>query len=271
MKKICSTKDLPSWFKLDNYETLNNLESDDLKVQLSIRAFLLEFEHWEHDEVCQWEQIQNEDILLVHHDDPWDNEDNKTNGSNEYCNTPDIMDKYTLARTLSISGFTSLAAFAHGQDLIQSSLIFPGKDNETDFVKHEILFGDVDIIEKKLTRTSNENPSCVSIRINLADYMDKEIKNDLNVLLPKWREQLNISEPGDISLSKPSDQNKILNYKIIPLIDLMIWAQQNNTQIAHSIYTVALYPYGEKGETEFKQTILPFLKKITSEKYRELT
>jgi hypothetical protein len=271
MTKVQSTKDLPKWFKLDNYEILKNLEPDDLKVQLSHRTYLLESEHWEYDEVCQWEQIQSEDILLVHHDDPWENEQNRTSGFNEHINISVLREKYALAYTLSINGFDSLSAFNHGQDLMQNNLIFPSEDNMTDLVKHEVLLGDVDLISNKLIPESNKEPSCVSIRINLADFMDKEIKNDLNVLLPKWREQLNIPEPDDVFLSKPSDHNKILSYKIIPLIDLMIWAKQNKTQIAHSIYTVALYPYGEKGETEFKQTIIPFFKKIISEKYRELT
>lgn len=271
MKKVSSTKDLPPWFKLDNYEILKTLKVDDIKAQLQHRAFLLEFEHWEYDEVCKWEQIQNEDILLVHHDDPWSNDENRTKDSNECCNITDIREKYALAHTLSISGFPSLAAFHHGQELIENSLIFPDENNKADRVKYEVVLGDIDLIEKELIPNLNSTSSCVSIRINLADYMDKEIKNDLNVLLPEWRTQLNIPEPDDIRLSKPSDHNRILNYQIIPLIDLMIWAKQNDTQIAHSVYTIALYPYGEKGETEFKQTILPFLKKIISEKYRELT
>ena len=108
------------------------------------------------------------------------------------------------------------------------------------------------------------------LSVDLSNYTDKELVHIFKEFLPIWRSELDIPEPQNI-LGKDSEQKKLFEYRVIPLIDLLIWSNLNAISIPNRIMAVALFPDGEKGEIEFLQTILPFVKKVLDIKYRWLS
>jgi hypothetical protein len=104
--------------------------------------------------------------------------------------------------------------------------------------------------------------------INLESFTDKEILEELTKSLPEWRKVQGVEENSYIQLSKPSHRSKIIEYRIIPYMDLSISALLNEHNIPHRVMVAALFPNESKGELEFRQTIIPFYKKILDSDYR---
>jgi hypothetical protein len=107
--------------------------------------------------------------------------------------------------------------------------------------------------------------------INLESFTDKEILEELTKCLPEWRKVQGVEENNYIQLSKPSHKSKIIEYRMIPYMDLSISALLNDITIPHRVMVAALFPNESKGELEFRQTIIPFYKKLLDSDYRILS
>ena len=57
-------------------------------------------------------------------------------------------------------------------------------------------------------------------------------------------------------------RKKIIEYRVLPYIDLMIWANINNFSIPHGVMAVALFPHGDRDNFMIIQTIKPFIDKL---------
>lgn len=109
----------------------------------------------------------------------------------------------------------------------------------------------------------------VWVSLNLRLYSDEELVAVLKHLLPDWRAQIDIDEPSP-SIGKRSAIKKLVSYKVIEYLDLLLWSKASEILIPHKIMVLALFPNGEKGEVEFTQTILPFVKMVIQDNYRWL-
>lgn len=220
---------------------------------------------WEFNEQAQYEQILKGEAILTKHIDPeWVKHEEELKKHPNYYEAD--REHINLSSSESVMGYPSMFAIAHVRALEIEGLI---KTTDEDFIfKNELSLGDLSRIEQFF----DVGGICdgAAIYLNLEGYSNKEILNSVEALLPKWREQLNIPEPLNVSFAKNADIKKILDYKIIPLIDLMIWCEINDREITHSVYAGTLFPSFNRGDTEFKQTILPFLNKIISDDYRKL-
>ncbi len=269
MEKIKNKNDLPEWFNLDNYKIFHTLGVDGLESQLVKRRFLinsiLEGWGWEHEQIEYWKQIQNKDVLLEEIEDPeWLEHVDRLKDCGEYLDHN--RETCNLSSTGAIGGVSTMQAYMHYLALKNDGLIT--EEDKHSIFKNELLLGDLSMIDQLYD--SKRCREGAAIFINLEEFTNKELINDFQILLPKWRSQLNIEEPEDVILAKQTDIQKVLSYEIIPLLDLKIWCEMSNKEIAHSVYAGTLFPDLNRGETEFKQTILPFFNKITSLRYREL-
>jgi hypothetical protein len=62
---------------------------------------------------------------------------------------------------------------------------------------------------------------------------------------------------------KPVTNNKLSKlreYRIIPLLTLMLWEELTDSKIKNSVLSMVLFPDGSKGERELIETIIPFAK-----------
>ena len=102
----------------------------------------------------------------------------------------------------------------------------------------------------------------ISINLNAPDY---QILQELKQLLPGYRKELKARTPR--KLFKQTDLRKILEYKIIPLSDLILWSKAEKKSISLNILADALFPDGSKDEEDIRKTVIPFMEKVISEQY----
>ncbi|WP_307803470.1 DUF6387 family protein [Rahnella sp. ChDrAdgB13] len=90
-------------------------------------------------------------------------------------------------------------------------------------------------------------------------------------LLPVWRSELNINEP-EKKRSWSYIRDRILSYKIIPLIDLLelakIYTNGTKRRIPKRVLSLMIYPNGERDGFGLEQTVIPFLEKIRAKTYK---
>ncbi|HBR4700832.1 DUF6387 family protein [Klebsiella pneumoniae] len=102
----------------------------------------------------------------------------------------------------------------------------------------------------------------VAITIDL-NNRDEILIDTFSKLLPLWRRELNIPEPNKpVSGGWESIRKKIIEYKIIPMIDLLSWERTTKNRISLGVLAVALFPDGEKDSIMIAQTVKPFLDKL---------
>lgn len=107
-----------------------------------------------------------------------------------------------------------------------------------------------------------DNDGSIYVEIDL-DLDDKLIIDSLSRLIPEWRKEMGVlvsEEP--VNSSWAVSRAKILDYKIIPLFDLLAWSEKTNNSITNGVLAVTLFPDGEYDSINIAQTIKPFLDKI---------
>lgn len=108
------------------------------------------------------------------------------------------------------------------------------------------------------------------ISVDLHQNDEVLIKNFAG-LLDKWRRELSIEIEKPAIGSWIVTKRKVLDYKIIPMIDLELWASVNAKKINHGVLAVVLFPQGEGEMDSFKiaQTVKPFIGKVLNKKSLE--
>lgn len=121
--------------------------------------------------------------------------------------------------------------------------------------------------DDKGNRTDNKIDSFnIGMLIDLSlDLMtDEEITNHIAYNLPKWRKRFSIPQPKNVGDGQKigfSFLEKIYNYKIVPFLDLQMWASINKVTITHDMYSRLLFPIecGEiKPDAHVRNTVKPF-------------
>ena len=102
----------------------------------------------------------------------------------------------------------------------------------------------------------------ISLNLNAPDY---QILQELKQLLPEYRKKLKARMPR--KLFKQTDLRKILEYKIIPLSDLILWARAEAKSISLNVIADALFSDGSRSEEDIRKTVIPFMEKVISEQY----
>lgn len=56
---------------------------------------------------------------------------------------------------------------------------------------------------------------------------------------------------------KPTEVNlrKLVDYKVLPYLDLKLWEEVNKKKIKKSVLCAALFPNGEKGDAELSEQV----------------
>ncbi|MCL6354382.1 hypothetical protein EXT68_02485 [Pectobacterium parmentieri] len=98
-------------------------------------------------------------------------------------------------------------------------------------------------VSRYLKEAEANNNGLMLVQINLAETSSEEIINHLKVMVPEWKKQLQAPEPParDFRFGV-SNLKKILDYNIIPIMDLLFWAQGEDIRIGMPQLTSFLYP-----------------------------
>lgn len=235
MSKVDSVTDLPKWFKLHNYDCFNDLSSDHLIEQLDVRLYI--FDRLENPDQIDGINSQFCFVPKIYSEIQQSNPIIKnTPMVNKSSNS---LLKIFSASSKAIKGITNSNIYSCHKLLEKNSELWHEKmlkkedwykrgietdniqDKNSNFFKHfSRNMIDFSLFIQEIEHDSTD----IFIKINLAEHTDKEIQSNLSKLLPVWRQQFKLPEPKDIVLSKPSDIKKILEYRIIPLLDLRIWS-----------------------------------------------
>lgn len=89
---------------------------------------------------------------------------------------------------------------------------------------------------------------------------DSELIASFTSQIGKWRGELNMDNVGS-SKSWVYIKNRVLEYKVIPLMDLLAFSELSGVQIPSRILALALFPNGERDGFGISQTVRPFIDK----------
>lgn len=105
------------------------------------------------------------------------------------------------------------------------------------------------------------------------DFTDAVILESLKHALPVWRKSLNeITGHKQISQEKSEKElAKIVDYNLIPILDLMLWEKQNSEALSPIVVVRLLGPGREQSDDTFRKTWKKNLKKfLTPEGHQRL-
>jgi len=272
MMKINSKKQLPKEFDLKKYEQLDSMSDKDLFRQVYCRMGWRD--NWS-DELASY-YLEFGECLPIDEEDPFNELKNALPDwyYNQFVGGKDFMDRYheksktclNLSTGYSV-GYLSRSQvryFAGSNDLIGDRVgkpfIIPDDEidklMEEDEVNHGLLMArEGDAVSLVLNET-------LYLSVNLT-VTDEIILGDIRKLLPVWREELGVSvEEQPVNSSWGVIRKKIIDYKVLPFIDLMLWARVKKLSIPSGVMAVALFPDGEKDGYAIVQTIKPFVEKL---------
>ena len=128
-----------------------------------------------------------------------------------------------------------------------------------------------EVREKPLTQSMRAvvlgtNESRVYTFFDLESSSDDEIIGSLRALLPVWRKEYVIKgrKQEAFGLGKIL---KLVDYRILPMIDLLMWAKLNDVSLSNTILSRVLYPKltdEVRGDEQLKDTDRPIAAKAMS-------
>lgn len=141
-------------------------------------------------------------------------------------------------------------------------------DNENGFVEVQGTYVGREITNVDYLGESFDGE--VVIKLNLEEFSDEELITEFKEMIKTWRVESGIDEP-DRAINRVgiSTLKKIITYKVVPFIDLMIWEMAHKKKISNEMYARILFPLSESdydviSSTQIKDTVKPFIEKIIS-------
>lgn len=277
---------LPDWFNLEKYNELSTITALDFIEQLELRSllFLLSkdisvhldtpatteeaytlvlFKEW-------YDSLSNGVVVIISSDEKntilhslpeslnssyeWERESDRE----LFLKLNPILPQLSESDSILPVSFLTLKTF---DNTAKKSGIYQDKNSE--LVNPGFELGSVSL------HKSMNNPAKYEIltTIDIHSYTDHEILNDLKYLLQKWRRETNQQEPKRITGIGPSDFKTLIDYKVIPMFDLLIWGQVNNKKITDEMLSRVLFPdfiHDECTSEMIRKTRKPFAMKYTN-------
>lgn len=281
MKRISSTRDLPKEFDLEKYDILEGMSSKDLFRQLYIRKdpFTESFDcNWD-DGIATYYLEYGGSLPMGFDEDPFG--EIKIEKPSEYYEWMkggrDFYEKYmeNCRESKHVStgygiGYLSREMLMYLSQMNDSNGSREGKpiviDNDEFY---DTLNKEADpSVDGTLRAKLSDAVSMISgdgssLLLNIdVSTPDEILLSEFKRLIPIWRKELKVEMNPSIGSSWAVVHKKIIDYKVIPYIDLTIWAYANRVTIPHGIMAIALFPCGERDLFSITQTIKPFVETL---------
>ncbi|MEG7508391.1 DUF6387 family protein [Serratia marcescens] len=278
MKRINSKKDLPKEFELEKYECLSSLSDKDLFRQLYRRKYPFDDsldKNW--DVELSTYYLEHGGTLPTQYDcsDPFEEYDVEMPAEYyDFNGGKDFLDKYqgNIDKSKRLSSGYGIGGLKR-----YTVMCLARENDEFGERKGKSLIIDDDEA-KEILHSGDENQGLLLARmtdsINMIsnhelflevdlDTPDDLLVEDFKRLLPIWRRELGL-DSVDIKINNAWEvvRKKILEYKVIPYIDLTIWANINKLTIPHGVMAVTLFPDGERDGFGIAQTVKVFVEKL---------
>ncbi|WP_257468376.1 DUF6387 family protein [Providencia rettgeri] len=267
--RIKNKNNLPKDFNLKNYDSLHLLSDRDLFRQLYWRSEDLDFDTEKKlTDYPEYGLVKGQNYPINNSlGDPF----NELQGDDSFLKKENEYIKKEKLKILNMSYLDGV------KPLTRFDILFLNKLDASDgYCKDKPIALDEGYIKELLDKDDGSFWSVMREPINKINDLEEQVMISLDLtcrdeylienitnLLPIWRKELNLPEPKrPISGDWNSVRKKILEYKIIPLIDLKSWAKATGNSITNGVLTVSLFPDGEKDSIVFSQTIIPFLNNV---------
>ena len=281
-------KELPSWFKLENYDQYASYKGSELFIEeLSKRTRLLSFlknnlpmfplyiglhgldsiitkaNFIEHEQLLLSLPTINEDKLLTKHEyEPikpspliFTEEINK------------IIGQQPLPRGSVVNPLSVLSVAKYQQIIDQNTEHFSQINIDS--------FDTLTEEEQKAVRSSLDSHrhldfpkqinKSVTLTITLENVSDDMILEEIALLLPEYRKALDLKPTTKNPSEKDYEKMHTKKYAL-PILDLLIWQAMYNKKISAATIVESLDPYGELTESSLGKRI-DFIEKIIKTKY----
>ncbi len=270
---------LPEWFNLSKYELFQTLTNEDLIKEIRTRAYF--YTEYDDSFIFEWEEAVTSGSMLLETkcgDEQIDDSgvminselvsigpglfDVKIRPLPEPIEKPKDMERLPGENGISPISFLELDGLyvcSQGKGIFGIS----DQPEEYSLIRPEYMLASV---------SAYIDNGRVTTSIDLAHSTDAEILSQLADLLPLWRTQLNEPEPDKTSAGVigPSLIKRIIEYKSIPMLDLMIWANINSFSYSSEQLSRVLYPTEIITGKHINDTKMPFTMKFSNESYMDM-
>jgi hypothetical protein len=261
------TSEIPDWFAMRNYSWTRQVSREDLVKELHVRAHML------------FPEMQPEPLPTAVLDEaylsikktaralPGDLVQRRVEdlGKRQQTQAASLR---TVPAELVLPGASAVAPLTarRANDLIPEGLstrIPPRTGHLTDPMD-QVSF---DALRYKHQKLDNSTSVQLHLRIDLSAG-DAVILYEIQKNLPAWRNSLASISGGQIHAGKNNKAiGKINTYKLIPLLDLLIWAQRNEYRLADQFRRNAIFRGSTHNEDYVRKTVMPFLKRACRHEY----
>ncbi|WES90496.1 DUF6387 family protein [Dickeya fangzhongdai] len=273
-KRIKSTLDLPKEFSLEKYENIEGMSDKDLFRQLYWRMTV--FDNCPCDEDMATYYLEHGKNTPLVDDDPFHEMDvelpewhvEQLNDGGGFIDKfhSYIKNANTLSAGYGLSGLSRMEVMLLAQR-DDSKGVRAGQPFTISKEERELLIEKSDDNHGLFLARCFDSVSLITdeglyISVDLG-VPDDILIEDFKSLLPIWRKELGF-ELDEVPVNNywKVIRKKIVDYKVLPYIDLMHWSNVKKVSIPISVLTVALWPYGERGDFGIYQTVKPFIEKI---------
>ncbi len=243
------TKAVKTWLNIDTYRKFEEFSLYRLYLELRARALFFKSNRDNHENetmVGYCNKIFSGEPFLVRE------EQSGCVKTDELFLAPHLL----LTTTERIAQLCSVS--------IQRNLFSLGKEGERGINKENNERSVADLMPDQF-------PQTVMFEIDLASGTDEAIVEALRAVLPHWRSIKGIApNPIDCMRFGHGTIKKIINYRLIPLLDILIWANIHKVRVSDDrlsrlLYTDADYESAARHHYQIKDTDRPLaLKAITN-------
>ncbi|CFR13131.1 MULTISPECIES: DUF6387 family protein [Yersinia] len=247
MKRSELRKVLEAWFDVERYEAIE---------KLTLQQFYVEVER----RILAYRMLLKRGTLLPLNRLLLDDYRNKILRGEIFFSGDTSTQGHELARTYAVVPVTRSNA-----QLYAKSLTLLGTHPETSQRSQS------EYLSEYLKESGIKSLSSITVDIFLQEASTEDIIEHLKVLIPQWKKQLKMNDPAvrKYRFGK-STLRKIIDYRLIPMMDLIFWGADNNTKISLSLMSSLLHENSEKDRDEgmLKVTDYPLaMALLTDENY----
>lgn len=234
-------KKLQSWFNYDNYVDVESCTLKGLHKELQVRKNILDSIEFFGEGDVYFDQILAGKPLI-----------SKTLDTNTH-----LAESQTHIRQVTFGHIESLK---RSLEMFSQESFVKGSDQLTKEVKEQTL------TQSMRTVFMRTNESRVYTHFDLKNSSDEEIIGSLRALLPVWRKEYGIKSRKQEAFGLGKIL-KLVDYRILPMIDLLMWAKLKDVSLSNTILSRLLYPKltdEVRGDEQLKDTDRPIAERAMS-------
>ncbi len=214
-------KEIKKWLNIDTYRQFENISLERLYHELVMRSLFFKSDNGDSDVILA--KIYAGSLFRG---DP-------------FLTTDSHMVQLKTEDRLALSPYFSITTTGRLADLciygIGKSLF--GLHNVDEYWVDEKIYN-IPIAETMSTLFQHS----VMIEIDLTAGTDEEIAESLKAVLPQWRKMRGIEpEPSDSVRFGYGTIKKIINYRLLPILDILIWAKRNDIRVSDDRLSTLLH------------------------------